>query len=133
MKTRIVAIFQIRKSIENPEISKIGRKKCSHVPMFPEIFQKTSPAGRWADRPRPMSPPAGRGSEHIGFGIRQSLLQILRKNPKGRGNLLRGQTMSREMIDSRKGFLLQHASEWSTGHRPFLSREMIDFTEGFLL
>ena len=133
MKTRIVAIFQIRKSGENPEISKIGRKKCSHVPMFPEIFQKTSPAGRWADRPGPINPPARRGSEHLRFGIRQSLLQILRKNPKGRGNLLRGQTMSREMIDSRKGFLLQHASEWSTGHRPFLSREMIDFSKGFLL
>ena len=40
LKTRIVAIFQIRKSGENPEISKIGRKKCSHVPMFPEIFPK---------------------------------------------------------------------------------------------
>ena len=40
LKTRIVAIFQTRKSTENPEISKIGRKKCSHVPMFPEIFPK---------------------------------------------------------------------------------------------
>ena len=69
LKTRIFAIFEIRKSAENPENSKIGGKKCSHVPMFPEIFQKTSPTSRMADRPRPMSPPAGRGSEHIGFGI----------------------------------------------------------------
>ena len=76
-------IFEIRKSAENPEISKIGRKKCSHVPMFPEIFQKTSPAGRRADRPRPMSPPAGRGSERLGFGIRKSLLQVSRKNQAG--------------------------------------------------
>ena len=84
LKTRIVAIFQIRKSTENPEISKIGRKKCSHVPMFPEIFQKTSPAGRWADRPGPINPPARRGSEHLRFGIRQSLLQISRKDQRGK-------------------------------------------------
>ena len=72
LKTRIVAIFQIRKSTENPEISKIGRKKCSHVPMFPEIFQKTSPAGRRAARPRSMSRPAGRGSERPGFWLLSS-------------------------------------------------------------
>jgi len=40
LKTRIFAIFEIRKSAENPENSKIGWKKCSHVPMFPEIFPK---------------------------------------------------------------------------------------------
>ena len=40
LKTRIFAIFEIRKSAENPENSKIGGKKCSHVPMFPEIFPK---------------------------------------------------------------------------------------------
>ena len=82
-----------------------------------------------------MSPPAG--DEPAGRPRKRTPWVLVVEFRQAMQSPLRAQTMSREMIDFSKGFLLQHASEWSAEHRPFdeprNDRKMIDFSKGFLL